>query len=526
MDSSLNKCRYVYLATLIGLGGGLVGCQGGAVYFEGGNNRQTSVDENTAGPVWRAVAKVEQSSPATFTYRLSGPDAEQFLIGANGDVSFRQTADYENPTDADKNNEYRVDIEASVNGQYAVQNLRINVLDVQKPQVALVQPKLFENVGTGNELEVATVVRVFDAESDAPINSLGVMQNNLALQQDKTDPSLWKGTLVVPEGGVEFSLAAALPNGNSLNTKAKLLNKRNSISPSFLGRNPGSYLVFFDPKRGSVGRLSVNTLLWEDYLTNPSLSTLHRFEFNSSQQTLYSINPNEGIGAIKIGGIWPQLSFGGCLTDPVANITYDNSNKRILILSQGALGYKLMSLATSPDFGFADPKPTNNSTPCAPAETNVVWDIPEGIIKGKFKDFNYHRSGKSFVLADERWVNGSAVTVIQMFSETGEKRSEVIIGADISNMTIDNAAGIIYVTERHSSAAGTLKAININSGLVTDLAPAVSGNLPGSYTQLRIDSLNKRLYIADDVSDAFFVVDLATNIMSELVYSSGLLPLN
>ena len=92
------------------------------------------------------------------------------------------------------------------------------------------------------------------------------------------------------------------------------------------------------------------------------------------------------------------------------------------------------------------------------------------------------------------------------------------LGADPSNIAINNTAGIIYVAEQHSSAAGKIKAIDINTGRVSDLVQSISGNPPGSYTQLRIDNVNKKLYIADAVSDAFFVVDLTTNSLSELIF--------
>ncbi len=519
------------LTIAVGLGIALAGCQGGAVYFEGGAAGQVSVNENTAAPVWTAVARVEGASgPANITYRITGPDAEQFVINANGELSFKLAADFEHPQDADNNNEYRVDIEASANTKTAVQTLRVNVVDVKTPQVALVRPKPFENVGKGDELEVATVVRVFDAESNTPLQGLEVKQNFVSLQQDRADPSLWKGTMVVPENGVEFPLSAVLADGTELNANGKLLNKRNSLSPSFLGVNPGAYLIFVDPERQMIGKLNLSNMYWTDYLFDNALSNVHFFDFNSSWETLYATykpQASEELMAFNVASRFPLFfHHSDCLPGAVANITYDITNKRTLALlprqEKNTQRFKVLSFAVDQNTGFIDAK-QNLSTPCTPAQQNVVWDIPAGVIKGVYKDFNYYRLGKLYVLADERMEIGSTYTAIQVFSESGERRFEVRLGADISNMAIDNNAGIIYVAENHSSFAGTIKAINITTGQVTQLVKSISGNSPGAYTQLRIDNVNKKLYIADDVSDAFFVVDLATGSLSELKYQSPII---
>ena len=46
--------------------------------------------------------------------------------------------------------------------------------------------------------------------------------------------------------------------------------------------------------------------------------------------------------------------------------------------------------------------------------------------------------------ADERIINNQPVTVVQGFSETGEKRFEAQVGPDISNLAVNQSEGIIY----------------------------------------------------------------------------------
>lgn len=346
-----------------GLTMALAACQGGAVFFEGGASGQVNVNENTTAPVWKAIAKVTgTSSTAGITYRLRGPDAEQFSVNTNGEISFRQAADFEHPLDADKNNEYQIEIEASANTQPAVQSLRITLEDVKKPKVALLQPKPYENVGKGDEVEVATRVRVFDAESNTPLNGLAVKQNSMTLQQDATDPSLWKGTILVPEGGVAFALSAILADGTELTSSAKLLNKRNSVSPEFLGVNPGVYLIFFDPETHTIGKLVLSNMLWSSYFTNQALNNLLNLEFSSGSQTLYSSHGQLGtqyLFAMKVGTSTPEFLYHlGCWPNQIANIVYDTSNKRALIVTtrqeQGSERFQIVSVASDQNTGFVD----------------------------------------------------------------------------------------------------------------------------------------------------------------------------
>jgi DNA-binding beta-propeller fold protein YncE len=239
------------------------------------------------------------------------------------------------------------------------------------------------------------------------------------------------------------------------------------------------------------------------------------------------VQGTENLFAVKVDRASPTfIVHRGCWPDPITNIVYDYSNKRALIVTsrqeQAIQRFQVVSVATEQTNGFVDTQQIYPLSPCEPISQTIAWDIPVGTIKGTFKDFDYYRIGKLFVLADERVTNGTTTTTIQAFSESGDKRLEVQLGSDPSNIAINNSAGIIYVAEQHSSAAGKIKAIDINTGRVSDLVQSNSGNPPGSYTQLRMDNAQKKLYIADAVSDAFFVVDLTTNNLSELVYKSWL----
>ena len=155
-----------------------------------------------------------------------------------------------------------------------------------------------------------------------------------------------------------------------------------------------------------------------------------------------------------------------------------------------------------------------------PATYDVAWDIPLATTQGMYKSFAYYRAGAMFLLADERIINGVKKTVVQVFSEgtNGQalKKFEVVVGADISNITVNNgnanvAGGFAYLAENRSSLmTSKLKVIDLNKGEVVDLAVNKGAVTVANYTELRIDNTSQKLYVADAVADSVYEVDLLT----------------
>ena len=121
-------------------------------------------------------------------------------------------------------------------------------------------------------------------------------------------------------------------------------------------------------------------------------------------------------------------------------------------------------------------------------------------MQGKFKYLSYHRASKTYIVADERTANGSAQTIVQGFSESGQKRFEARVGADISTLAIDEAAGMIYLAENSGSPEAKLKAINATNGDLTDLLASHGDHVIGGYTDLRMDNVNKKLYVGTQLA--------------------------
>ena len=96
--------------------------------------RQITIDVAAAvdGPT---VVEYAENSTATLAYfadgtptwSLSGTDDDSFNISSDGELSFREPPDYENPTDANSDNVYEITVEATGNSSVDVM---ITVMDV------------------------------------------------------------------------------------------------------------------------------------------------------------------------------------------------------------------------------------------------------------------------------------------------------------------------------------------------------------------------------------------------------------
>ena len=334
----------------------------------------------------------------------------------------------------------------------------------------------------------------------------------------------WKGVISVPKGGKSVEIVANV-NGKTTKQTVKYLNKSDPLKPYLLGINPGVYAMVFDPIATRIAKVGLNPTsgfaVWEDYLTNSQLKGENiLFDFNSTNQHAYTVVNGNQLVAAGIAKSSPADYYGGALPSPI-NITFDSTNKRLLVLSKASDKYSVYSVATASSSTADTPAFPNGKTSTTNSEaaaTTFLRDLPADAVKGTYRHFNFHRTSKTFVIADERSVGDSKVTVIQGYSEAdGSKKFEVQVGADISNMAIANTEGMLYVAENKSSLiASKLKAINVSTGALSDMGEIKGGITIADYSDLRIDNAKKKLYIGDAVGDAIYEIDLNTKVLSEL----------
>jgi len=366
------------------------------------------------------------------------------------------------------------------------------------------------------------VIQLKDDMSGDALYGANVSVEGEMFKQDSVDPLLWKGKVTVPKDGITFEIVIETADKTIFTKTVTYFNKTGAIKPLVMGINPGIYIMIFDPLAQRIAKVDLLTNMWEEYLQNSLLkSDKVLFDFNSSNQHAYTIVNGNQLVAAGISKSSPVAYFAGSVPDPV-NITFDGTNKRVIILSKnnvnGVDQYAAYTVATGSKNEPAFINGKTETTAHEPADFTKIWDVPADAIKGTFVQFNYHRNTKTLILADERTINGTKRTIIQGFSEvTGEQVFTADIGSNISNIAINNNDGIIYVAENKDSIlVSKLKAITIATGKVEDLGEIKGTVIVANYTDLRMDNNKGKLYIGDVVADSIYEINLATKVLSEL----------
>ena len=94
-------------------------------------SESVSVNENTSGAVYQAQATDPEG--ATLTYSASGTDASLFTLDStSGDLAFKQSPNFEQPTDQGTNNTYELTITAADATNQVSQALTITIADVNE----------------------------------------------------------------------------------------------------------------------------------------------------------------------------------------------------------------------------------------------------------------------------------------------------------------------------------------------------------------------------------------------------------
>ena len=513
--------RMIKAAALV-LAIGITGCDGGAIVFEAGTAARVDVAENTEGVVWQAKASVTgTSNSAKLIYELKGADAGAFFINpANGAVSFKTPADFEQPVDADKNNEYLFSIEAKADAKSAAQQVLLRVNNVTQPVVELIKPQPFENVGTGDPVEVEALVKFYDAESNTPVINGNITLNSKPMEASGEDAKIWKSKIAVAEGGIDLDISASASALGAINHKEKLLNKRNAANVSFLWAVQGDWMMV------AGGGLDLNTSYnlstkqmytpGSVMLNDEDLSWIKAFKCRPNVFVCYTLswggfssldNGHELSLHFDYGHFGPTYAeFKAHLLPTVAqqekriDLAVDDAHSRMIFVSETPNGY---SLSTVDLAGWTD---------------LPLFNLPRSTFSSGFQQFAVHGRSNTFIFTELRVINGVAHNYVRGFDEKGVQRFEVKLGADISNLVVDEMVGLIYVADNSKTYRAKLLSIDVANGEVRELVDKKSEVPHGAFTGLTLDQISNRLYIGDSVSDAIYIVDLANKVMQELPY--------
>ncbi len=512
--------------TALALSIGLVGCDGGAIVFDEGSNAHKEIDENTSGMVWSAKARIGNlANPGKLVYELKGVDADAFLINsATGEVSFKNPADFEQPLDADKNNEYLFSVEAKVDGKSALQQVSLRVNNVAQPVVELIKPQPFENVGTGDPVVVETLVKFYDAESNTPVVDGNITLNSMPMEAAGEDAKIWKSKIAVAEGGIDLDISASESNLGAINRKERIFNKRNAANVSFLWAVQGDWMMVAGEGLDSNTsyNLSTKRMYTPGYvmLNDEGISWIKTFKCRPNAFGCYTLSWGEFSSLEDRDGLIAHFdygSFGPTYAEFIVHMlpTVAQQEKRIDLALDDAHSRMVFVSETPNEFSLStvDIAAIWGDRPGSP-----LFKLPRSTFSSGFKQFEVHGRSNTFIFTELRVINGIAHHYIRGFDEAGVQRFDVRLGADISNLVVDEMAGLIYVADNNKTYRARLLSIDVANGQVRELLDIKSEVPHGAYTGLTIDQISNRLYIGDSVSDAIYYIDLAKKVMQELQY--------
>ena len=168
--------------------------------------------ETATGPVHTFTAKDPEEG--TITWGLLGDDEEDFTI-AGGNLNFVSTPDLENPADADRNNVYRVTVEASDGTNTSTLAVTVIVIGVNEPAVfpgATTSRDVTEN--TPADQNVGAPVSASDPEKDDLTYTLdGIHRQHFDIATT-TGQILTKGALNY-EGTKSYSVTVSVTDGRN-----------------------------------------------------------------------------------------------------------------------------------------------------------------------------------------------------------------------------------------------------------------------------------------------------------------------
>ncbi|SMO38346.1 Por secretion system C-terminal sorting domain-containing protein [Gracilimonas mengyeensis] len=172
-----------------------------------------SIDENT--PTSTVVLDVNADdgngggNDANITYSLTGDDADDFNIDTNsGEISFKNSPDYENPADANSDNNYQLTVTADDgerSNNTATQDITITVNDVSEGGGCSIT-----NNGTGNQTS-GSFGQSFLAPCDGVLNSIGFFVRTVTAGHTLTVYE-GEGTSGKNLGSVDFDFSSTSTN--------------------------------------------------------------------------------------------------------------------------------------------------------------------------------------------------------------------------------------------------------------------------------------------------------------------------
>ena len=256
----------------------------------------TDYVENGTTPV--ATYAVADAEDSTITWSLSGDDSGDFSISSAGVLSFSTSPNYEDPTDADADNEYEITVNASDGTNDASLHVTVAVINVLHDADEL--PVI---TGTAQVGETLTADTSGIADDDGLTNvsySYQWVANDGSSDTDITDAADSTYTLVAADDGktikVRVSFTDDADNGETLTSTAteavsfavqpQIANNPATGAPTISGTARAGRTLTVDTSNISDGDGMVNVIFGYQWISNDGTTDTDITDETSSTYTI------------------------------------------------------------------------------------------------------------------------------------------------------------------------------------------------------------------------------------------------
>lgn len=301
--------------------------------------------ENSTGIVYTAIA-TDPDAGTTLTYSLNGVDAGLFNINANtGAITFKNTPNFEAPTDNGVNNIYDINVIASDESLTRGQSIIIGVTDIidevptninEAPtNISLSNNAVIENVATGTVIGLFTAIdpdandsfsySLVSGEGDTNNTNFQIVSNQLQINTSpdfETKDSYSIRVKTTDQDGESYEKNFVI-NIADIN-EAPTITSANTIS---VNENIGTTIVVYQATVTEPDtRAPNNTITWSLGGTNAS-----DFTIDASGRVLFNVSPNfETKDSYEIDVI---TTDGGTLSDTLTLTININDVNETSVLS-------------------------------------------------------------------------------------------------------------------------------------------------------------------------------------------------
>lgn len=311
-----------------------------------------SVPENNTAAGYTATADDPNGDTVSFSL-TGGDDQAAFIMDTEtGVLRFSTAPDFENPADANANNDYTVEITANDgNGGTDSQTVTVTVTDQSQIVVQVGYPTFGSNLGGSVSQSVVRGVLVDEEDGEVRLDDVDALRvNGETALQSMDDPSRWSAVTPVGTPGDSIGVSVESRSGDRDSENIVVTNQPPIIDPVSIVRDGDRMLVLDDATNALYAVIPNQRIAVSDAQSGdgPAFDNLVDMTLDAGNERMFVLDelPRRVLEVDLLTGDRQELvldTSGTSLSDAAA-LVLDTDNQRLLLL--GLSGLYSVDLAT------------------------------------------------------------------------------------------------------------------------------------------------------------------------------------